>query len=256
MNKELLNFFRMFLSPILMKNYDSKGKCYYNTSSKQNIDSFHDYSPLSAISPINRKTTNAIEPPIKTCSLNFSGIINCPTTSAVKIYLLKSKKTFDRFSFLPIILRFLHSVFLSSILVENKNKTDQSNNQKKTHHNIICHIQSSLSIIKAIRKNMIATIIPKTIFGKSTNLGEISKPNTWLTIISFPISSHILEIFSFCFFVNFINIIIQHIKIIVNLWNAGFLITIVAHLIPTFIGSIVWLVSINQRIFVLNVVKE
>ena len=60
MNKELLNFFRMFLSPILMKNYDSKGKCYYNTSSKQNIYSFHDYSPLSAISPINRKTSTLL----------------------------------------------------------------------------------------------------------------------------------------------------------------------------------------------------
>jgi len=41
-----------------------------------------------------------------------------------------------------------------------------------------------------------------------------------------------------------------------SLLSAGLLITIVHHLIPAFIGSIIWLVSINQRIFVLNVVKE
>ena len=45
-----------------------------------------------------KNITNAIEPPIKISILNFSGTTNWLTTSAMKIYLLKSRNTLAKFS--------------------------------------------------------------------------------------------------------------------------------------------------------------
>lgn len=88
----------MFFFPVLMENYSTKNQCYQNSASQQNVNSFHNYSPLSASNPSNKNTVNAIKPPTKIPGLNFSIAINCPTTRAIKMYLLKSRKTFAKFS--------------------------------------------------------------------------------------------------------------------------------------------------------------
>jgi len=88
----------VFLSPVLMQDYGSENESHKNSPTQQDVNPFHNYSPLSAINPIGKKTENATNPPIKSSVLNFSGALNCPMTSAIKMYLLKSRKTFAKFS--------------------------------------------------------------------------------------------------------------------------------------------------------------
>jgi len=103
-----------FFSVLVVKNY-SENKSYNYSSSKKNINSIH-FSPLSAAKPIIKNTTKAIEPPINIETSNFSRAINCPITSAVKMYLLKSKKTLPKFS-----LCFFVKRIISKILSRIKN---------------------------------------------------------------------------------------------------------------------------------------
>jgi len=113
-------------------------------------------------------------------------------------------------------LRFLRTMFFFPVLMKNNSNNNQKEKQNSTHKDVIAHCYSPLSIIKAKTKNITENIIPKMILGKSTNLGEISKPKTCVRIINLPISSDIRESFSLCFLVNFIENILSQIKIFVN----------------------------------------
>ena len=90
--------FGVFLTPVLVQNYCAKDKGNQNSAGKQNVDSFHNYSPLSASNPITRNMTKEMNPPTKISLWNFSGARNWPITRAVKIYLLKSRNTLAKFS--------------------------------------------------------------------------------------------------------------------------------------------------------------
>ncbi len=104
-------------------------------------------------------------------------------------------------------LSYLIGVFFFPVRVTNYTKNNKCRNKKQTHKNIIFHFYSSLSAIIANMNNISEDIIPRKIFGKSASFGEISKPNTCVPTTNLPISSKIREIFSFCFFVNSINIV-------------------------------------------------
>ncbi|PIV53579.1 MAG: hypothetical protein COY53_07720 [Elusimicrobia bacterium CG_4_10_14_0_8_um_filter_37_32] len=111
-------------------------------------------------------------------------------------------------------------IFLfNAALVKNNYQNSQGKNQEKPHHNIVSH-HSSLSIIKAMIKNVSARKIPKIILGKSAKVGEISKPKTWVKIINLPTSSNIRESFSCCLLVSFTNHIIQQTDIFVKYFKS------------------------------------
>ncbi|MFH1259571.1 MAG: hypothetical protein ABII74_07170 [Elusimicrobiota bacterium] len=154
-----------------MKNYYSENKRYHDPSGEQNINSFHNYSPLSAINPM---------------------IINLRKIGQKKRLEMQNfregRKIMKK---LKNGLEFFRAMFFVPVRVKNnssKNYQKQYSAAKKNIQSQFFHLSSSLSIIYAAVNAPIKKINPPIKTPILNPCEEINCPITNAANVSFPTS--------------------------------------------------------------------